>query len=221
MIGPAMATMLSVIATDYPLTPEMADSFLRSAVNQSFNRISVEGHTSTNDACILLAKPVSEESSPVAESSLASFRNTLHEMTLELAKKIPADGEGATHLIRIVVSGAATDADADRVARTIAMSNLVKTAVAGADPNWGRIVSAAGYAGVQLAVEEVSLRVNGLLLFTNGEPAPFDAAAASQSIRDGFDTLIELTIGQGAGHSAHYTSDLTADYVRLNADYTT
>jgi glutamate N-acetyltransferase/amino-acid N-acetyltransferase len=140
---------------------------------------------------------------------------------LELALKIPTDGEGATHLIHIQVAGADNDHDADRIARTIALSNLVKTAVAGGDPNWGRIVSAAGYAGVPVAVEQMNLHINGLELFRAGQPVPFQAAEVSRSIKQTPTTSIVLCVGQGSGQAQHWTSDLTADYVKLNADYTT
>lgn len=220
MIGPAMATMLAIIATDFPLSPQQADTFLREAVAGSFNRISVEGHTSTNDSCLLLARPQAGAAGQ-PEGSLREFRSRLAAATLQLAKQIPADGEGATHLIRIEVSGAVDEAGADRIARTIALSNLVKTAIAGADPNWGRIVSAAGYAGVPFEVHQTSLEINGLLLFRDGEPVAFDAKTVSRAIREPFETLIQLQVGSGPGKASHYTSDLTADYVRLNADYTT
>lgn len=217
MIGPAMATMLAVIVTDYPLSPSAADGAIREAVDQSFNRISVEGHMSTNDAAILLAPPAGRD----AVAGRPDFQASLNAVCLELARKIPTDGEGATHLIEIRVSGAGSDQAADRIARTIALSNLVKTAVAGADPNWGRIVSAAGFAGVPFDVRDVSLTVNGIPLFERGEPVVFDPRETSRSIRQQRETLIALAVGRGPGAATHYTSDLTADYVRLNAEYTT
>lgn len=220
MIGPAMATMIAIVTTDFPLNPAQADAALREAVAQSFNRISVEGHTSTNDACLLLAPHFPERGVSTA-GQRELFQQVLNAATLELARMIPADGEGATHLIQIDVTGSENDEGADRIARTIALSNLVKTAVAGADPNWGRIVSAAGYAGVPFHIGETSLKVNGHLLFAAGEPVPFHPAEVSGAIREPFDTLIELQVGRGPGKAVHYTSDLTADYVRLNADYTT
>jgi glutamate N-acetyltransferase / amino-acid N-acetyltransferase len=217
MIGPAMATMLAVIATDYPHSPATADGAIREAVDQSFNRISVEGHMSTNDAAILLAPPANAGAAP----GRALFQERLNAVCLELARMIPTDGEGATHLIEIRVRGASSDQAADRIARTIGLSNLVKTAVAGADPNWGRIVSAAGFAGVPFEVGQVSLTINGIHLFENGEPLPFDAGLTSRLIRQNREALIELSVGPGPGTAWHYTSDLTADYVRLNAEYTT
>jgi glutamate N-acetyltransferase/amino-acid N-acetyltransferase len=131
------------------------------------------------------------------------------------------DGEGATHVMRIEVTGAAGRDAARQIARTIADSPLVKTAVHGADPNWGRIVSAAGYSGVALDPARVVLRLNGTLLFQAGAPVSFDAAAVSASIQGNRETLIELAVGDGPGRIRFHSSDLTADYVRLNADYHT
>ncbi len=219
MIGPSMATMLAIMVTDFPLTPDQANTAVRAAANQSFNRISVEGHTSTNDACLLLAPPASKYTPTDAERS--EFQRVLNECALKLARMIPADGEGASHLIHISITGASDEAGAERVARTIAMSNLVKTAVSGADPNWGRIVSAAGYAGVQFDLKKTSLSINGTVVFQHGEPSKFDAKSLSRLIREQFDTEIGLCLGDGPGQSEHWTSDLTADYVRLNAEYTT
>jgi glutamate N-acetyltransferase/amino-acid N-acetyltransferase len=131
------------------------------------------------------------------------------------------DGEGATHVMRIEVTGAASRDAARQIARTIADSPLVKTAVHGADPNWGRIVSAAGYSGITLDPTQVLLRVNGTLLFEAGSPVPFVADAVSDSIKNHRETLIELVVGGGPGRIRFYSSDLTADYVHLNADYHT
>jgi glutamate N-acetyltransferase/amino-acid N-acetyltransferase len=149
MIGPNMATMLGVILTDAPLDARAADAALRHAVEDSFNCISVEGHTSTNDTVLLLANGAAG-GSPLSGGELAEFGRTLDEVAVELARAIPADGEGATHLVTIEISGCKTRADAVQIAKTVANSALVKTAITGADPNWGRIVSAAGYSGVPL-----------------------------------------------------------------------
>jgi glutamate N-acetyltransferase/amino-acid N-acetyltransferase len=219
MIGPKMATMLSVVLTDAKLSAVTAQKLLTGAVERSFNRISVEGHMSTNDAAILLAS--GHGPALTGEADTAAFAAGLDKVCLELARQIPADGEGATHLIEVVVTGAANDDEADRVARTIASSNLVKTAVAGADPNWGRIVSAAGYSGAAFDPTAVQLTVNGFTVYESGTPAPFDAAAVSQHMRDNFDTRLHITLGPGPGEAVHYCSDLTAEYVRINADYHT
>jgi glutamate N-acetyltransferase/amino-acid N-acetyltransferase len=152
---------------------------------------------------------------------LADFRATLFEVCEDLAQSIPSDGEGATHLITVEVHGCRTRPEARKIGRTIADSPLVKTAVAGADPNWGRIVSAAGYAGVPFDPSKVTLHVNGLLLYERGAPVEFDAEAASQSIAGNRDTSIVLLLEEGRDSARFWTTDLTAEYVRLNADYHT
>ncbi len=156
MIGPRMATMLAVVLTDAALTVADAQASLVAAVEDSFNCISVEGHMSTNDTLLLLASGAAC-AQPLAGADLARFQETLREVCIELAKQIPDDGEGATHLVTIDVQGTATRDDAFRIAKTVAESALVKTAIAGGDPNWGRIVSAAGYAGVPFDPARVSL----------------------------------------------------------------
>ena len=220
MIGPNMATMLAVVMTDAALAPDVARSVLKAAVDESFNCISVEGHTSTSDSVLLLANGMAG-GKPLEGDDLAAFGLALEEVCVELARAIPADGEGATHLISIEVDGCATRNDARQIAKTIANGPLVKTAVAGADPNWGRIVSAAGYAGVPFDPAGVDLRINGFLLYQGGTPAEFDAAAVSESIRLERDVLIQLTLSEGDAKVRFWTTDLTAEYVRLNADYHT
>lgn len=220
MIGPNMATMLCCVMTDAPLTPEQAQGLLRRAADKSFNNISVEGHTSTNDTMLLLANGAAG-GQPLSDLEEAEFMENLEAMCIELAKQIPADGEGATHLIEVDVRGAQSDSDARKIAHEVACSNLVKSAVFGCDPNWGRIVSAAGYSGVPIDVSRLELQLNGLLLFQCGEPVAFDAKMASQSIRDNHLTHIQLTVGNGPGLCRHWTSDLTLDYVRFNSEYTT
>lgn len=220
MIGPNMATMLAVVMTDAGLTPRAAGPLLKAAVDESFNCISVEGHTSTSDTVLLLANGRAGGES-LEGAQAAAFGQSLTEVCVELARSIPADGEGATHLISIEVAGCATVDSARQIAKTIANSPLVKTAVAGADPNWGRIVSAAGYAGVPFDPAGVGLRLNGSLLYQGGAPVEFDAAAVSESIRARRDTLLELTLSEGDAAARFWTTDLTAEYVRLNADYHT
>lgn len=220
MIGPNMATMLCCVVTDAPLEAEQAQRLLLHAANRSFNNISVEGHTSTNDTMVLLANGQAGGDKLNAADE-AVFSQHLEAMCIELAKQIPADGEGATHLIEIKVTGAASEADARKISHEIACSNLVKCAILGGDPNWGRIVSAAGYAGVPLDPKQLGLKVNSIELFAMGEPVAFDAKVASAAIRGSFDTLIELTVGQGMGECTHWTSDLTVEYVQFNSEYTT
>ncbi len=220
MIGPNMATMLCCITTDAMLESQPAQQLLLAAANKSFNNISVEGHTSTNDSMILLANGAAGGPALTAEEQRL-FATELEAMCIELAKQIPTDGEGATHLIEVRVQGAQSEADARRISHTVASSNLVKTAVYGCDPNWGRIVSAAGYAGVPIEAACLGLKVNGIPLFEGGEPLLFDAKTASHAIRDQHTTLIELCVGQGPGACTHWTSDLTPEYVRFNSEYTT
>lgn len=221
MIGPRMATMLAIIITDAPLEAAQAQKLLQTAANKSFNCISVEGHMSTNDSLVMLAALPSSLRPALAGQDEAEFASQLQDMAIELAKKIPDDGEGATHLLEIRIDGANTDADADAVARNIALSNLVKTAITGGDPNWGRIVSAAGYAGVPIRPERTALRINGITLFDRGEPLPFDATSVSRSIKASKLTLIELQVGMGPGSAIHWTTDLNTEYVRFNSEYST
>jgi glutamate N-acetyltransferase/amino-acid N-acetyltransferase len=223
MIGPNMATMLGLVMTDAALAPDVAQEALKEAVDESFNCISVEGHMSTSDTVLLVANGQAG-TEPLAGDDLAVFRKALGEVCIELARSIPADGEGATHLISIEIAGCADRRGALQIAKTVADSALVKTAVAGADPNWGRIVSAAGYAGVPFDPTKVNLHLNGFLLYRDGAPVKFDAGAVSESIRSQRDTSIRLELGEGDAallgvtQVRFWTTDLTAEYVRLNAD---
>lgn len=220
MIGPNMATMLGVVLTDAALVPQDAQAALTEAVRDSFNCISVDGHTSTNDTVLLLASGAVGDT-PLAGNDLKIFIEALGEVCVELARAIPADGEGAEHLITIDVEGCADRATAHTIAKTVAESPLVKTAVAGADPNWGRIVSAAGYSGVPFDPAGVDLVVNGTLLYQQGAPIEFDEASVSDSLRTDRNTSIVLRFREGDGRVRFWTTDLTAEYVRLNADYHT
>lgn len=220
MIAPRMGTMLGLVLTDAALTPASAQKALSAVIDDTFNCISIDGHMSTNDTVLLLANGAAG-GEPLEGADLAAFQSALHEVCRELARAIPADGEGAKHLVSIEVAGCATREAARKIARTVADSALVKTAIAGADPNWGRIVSAAGYAGVPFDPAKVKLHVNGFLLYQSGAPTPFDAAAVSTSIREHRDTQIVLTFAEGTERIHFWTTDLTEEYVRLNADYHT
>jgi glutamate N-acetyltransferase/amino-acid N-acetyltransferase len=220
MIGPKLATMLGVVLTDAPLEPLDAQKILGDVVEETFNCVSVDGHMSTNDTVLFLANGAAG-GSPLNGSGLEDCRRAVHHVCESLAREMADDGEGATHVMRIEVSGCGSREDARRIARTIADSPLVKTAVHGADPNWGRIVSAAGYSGVSFDPSAVVLRLNGTLLFRDGAPVPFDADRVSESIKAFRETLIELAVGAGPGAIRFHSSDLTADYVHLNADYHT
>lgn len=220
MIGPNMATMLAVIMTDAALQPDDAQRLLKKAADVSFNCISVEGHTSTSDSAILICSGAAS-SAPLTGDALDQFSEELDSACIELAKQIPSDGEGASHLVEIHVTGCTTQADARRIARTIAHSALVKTAISGNDPNWGRIVSAAGYADVPFTPEQTRLRINGREIFSGGQPTDFDEHEVSTSMAERFETIIEFEVGQGTEATTFWTSDLTAEYVRINADYHT
>lgn len=220
MIGPRMATMLGLLLTDAAIAPAQAQQALAAAVDDSFNCISVDGHMSTNDTVLLLANGAAGQP-PLAGGDFDQFHTALADVCGELARAIAADGEGATHLVVIEVGGCATRQAAHRIAKTIAESPLVKTAVAGADPNWGRIVSAAGYSGVPFDPAGVSLQVNGVTLYEAGAPAACDPKAVSQSIRQQYETHIVLQFGEGTAAVRFWTTDLTTEYVRLNADYHT
>jgi glutamate N-acetyltransferase / amino-acid N-acetyltransferase len=226
MIGPNMATMLALVMTDACVRKQDAQAALVDAMDESFHCISVDGHMSTNDTVILLANGAAAERAgssptPLSGKALDDFRATLFEVCEDLAQSIPADGEGATHLITVEVHGCRSRADALQIGKTIADSPLVKTAIAGADPNWGRVVSAAGYAGVQFDPSKVTLYINGLLLYERGAPVDFNAEAVSNSIAGDRDTSIVLILEEGKAAARFWTTDLTAEYVRLNADYHT
>lgn len=218
MIGPNMATMLAFVLSDAAVRPADLAALARRAADASFNCISVEGHTSTNDTLLLMANG---QGQPLEGEALARFGSAVTEVCAELAKAIAADAEGARHLVVLDVEGLRDDAEAKRVAKAVADSPLVKTAIYGADPNWGRIVSAAGYAGVAFEEEQVSLWLGDLLLYHLGTPQPFDTATASAYLKNNREVHLRLRFTLGPGRTTFWTSDLTEEYVRLNADYTT
>lgn len=220
MIGPNMATMLGVVLTDAAVEPAAAQKALSIAARDSFNCISVDGHMSTNDTVLLLANGASGAALK-SPGDLAEFQQHLNEVCEHLARAIIDDGEGATHLVTIEVHGCADRAAAHKIAKTVAESPLVKTAIAGGDPNWGRIVSAVGYAGVPCDAGKICLDLNGFRLYENGAPIGFDEQTVSQSIRSQRETSVVLTLAEGAATARFWTTDLTAEYVRLNADYRT
>jgi len=215
MIHPRLATMLVVITTDYPLAEGEPETFLRAAVARSFNRISVDGDCSTNDAVVLLANGASG-----AERDDETFAAALGEVCSSLARQVVADGEGATVVLEIAVTGAATTAEAEAIARRIATSPLVKTAAFGHDPNWGRVLMAAGSAPfgdgyAQLETERLTVAFDGIEVFAGGAPTGTVPALSGAVCR------IDLRLGLGAGVASYLASDLTYDYVRINAEYTT
>jgi glutamate N-acetyltransferase / amino-acid N-acetyltransferase len=223
MIGPNMATMLAFVCTDAAVSPEDLAALARRGADQTFNCVSVEGHTSTNDSLLLLANGASQTDRSVAlqGEALTRFGAAVTDVCGELAKAIASDAEGATHLVTIEVEGLRDDREAHRVAKTIAESALVKTAIHGADPNWGRIVSAAGYAGVEFEEEHLSLWLGDLLLYHAGTPQPFDPATASAYLKREQHVHLRLRFTLGPGRCTFWTCDLTQEYIRLNAEYTT
>ena len=220
MIAPNMATMLAVVMTDANLSPLVAEKLLKEVNDSTFNAISVDGHTSTNDTVLLIASGDAHESE-LADEEIPKFRSTLAAICQELALQIINDGEGATHLIEIKVSGCQSEQNAMCIARSVGASPLVKTAIAGADPNWGRIISAAGYAGPEFDPAGIRLRLNGVLLFEENTPAAFDADAVSVIMRSSRVVTVDLEFSEGQAEATHWTSDLTAEYVRINAEYHT
>ena len=215
MIHPLLATMLVVITTDYPLVDGEAETFLRPAVGRSFNRISVDGDCSTNDAVVLLANGASG-----AARDDDAFAAALGEVCADLARQVVADGEGATVVLEIGVAGAASDGEAEAIARRIATSPLVKTAMFGHDPNWGRVLAAAGSAPfgdglAQLDTDRLTVSFNGVAVFAAGAPTGAVPDVSGAVCR------IDLALGLGDGEAGYLASDLTYDYVRINAEYTT
>lgn len=219
MIGPNMATMLAFVMTDAVLNPgEMANALQR-AVDLSFHCIGVEGHTSTNDTVLLLANG----SSRVAASVIADspFDLALKEVCIALARAIIDDAEGASHIITLDVNGLRSNDDARKIAKAVAESALVKSAFYGHDPNWGRICSAAGYAGVRFEEKDMTLSVNGTLLYDRGQPTAFDASLESSRMKANREVHVQLSFSLGQGSCRFWTCDLTPEYVHLNGDYTT
>ncbi|WP_404309603.1 bifunctional glutamate N-acetyltransferase/amino-acid acetyltransferase ArgJ [Neorhodopirellula lusitana] len=219
MIAPNMATMLGVVVTDFPMSIEQAPQALRRITERSFNRVSVDGHMSTNDTVVLMTG--GDEQSVVTDEVLDEFVAAASDACLELAKLLVADGEGAVRFFEVAVEGAMSDADALTIAQTVAASPLVKTAITGGDPNWGRIVSAAGYAGPKMDVANTSLTIEGVTVFENGQPVTIDAAKLSETMKSAVEVKLRLTVGTGSGASEYWSSDLTVDYVRFNSLYTT
>lgn len=215
MIHPRMATMLAFVLTDAALPAPKLRRLTRAAVARTFNRISVDGDTSTNDTVFVLANG---SAGPVAEQRLAE---ALEATMGELAKAIAADGEGARRLVQVQVRGAQTEREAELIARAIANSPLVKTAIAGGDPNWGRILSAAGASGAPLNPASVHISLNGTTVCRRGQAAPFDEAVLQAALRAARQVQIHLNVGRGRASVCFWTCDLTEQYIHINASYRT
>lgn len=220
MIHPSMATMLAVIATDAPLDAQRAQSILRSAVDDSFHTITVDGDTSTNDAVVLLAGGADIAPIPADSVRHQILAAAIHQVANDLALAIVRDGEGASRVAEITVTGSRSDDEARQVARSIAGSSLVKTALAGGDPNWGRILAAAANAGVGLDGERLRLFLGGIEVFAGGVPLEVDQSAVDRAF-SGAEVDIELKLGLGTSSTTMYTTDLTKGYVEINSEYTT
>jgi glutamate N-acetyltransferase/amino-acid N-acetyltransferase len=225
-----MATMLAFVTCDAAVSPPLWQQMLSRAADRSFNQITVDGDTSTNDSLIALANgqsrtPAITEAGAEAEKLEAM----LTEVCIYLAKAIARDGEGATCLVEVQVTGTNDDAEARQIARTIAGSSLVKAAIFGRDPNWGRIAGAAGRAGVLFNQDDLQIQLGDFLMMQNGQPQSFDRSAASNYLRQAAlgaylkdDTVtIAVGVGNGTGSGQAWGCDLSYDYVKINAEYTT
>jgi len=221
MIHPNMATMLAYVTTDAAVEPGLMGKLVKSIADRSFNQVTVDGDSSTNDTFLILAngaagnEPI-RSGSPEAEQ----LERALLEVAQQLARAIARDGEGATKLITVKVSDALSDADARLAARAVAASSLVKTAIHGGDPNWGRIVCALGYSGAELALDKLHLTVGGEVVFERGAGVDVDLAAVRHAFEQP-EIEIVATLGLADGHAEAWGCDLSEEYVRINADYTT
>ncbi|MFJ8916761.1 bifunctional glutamate N-acetyltransferase/amino-acid acetyltransferase ArgJ [Amycolatopsis sp. NPDC102389] len=210
MLAPNLATMLSVLTTDAVVTPEILDKALRAATGVTFDRLDVDGGTSTNDTVLVLASGASG-----VEPTEAELTELLTAVSLDLVLQLRADSEGATKYVDVTVTGAANEADAIAVGRTIAEDNLVKTALFGSDPNWGRIAMALGRVPAEIDPEKVAIAINGVTLFAKGTPA----ADRSEADLSGRDIQIVVDLGLGEGGATIYTTDLSHAYVEENSAY--
>lgn len=220
MIHPNMATMLGYVLTDVGLTPEMAQKYLKRAVDLSFNRISVDGDCSTNDTVFLMANGSSKVEIK-SQTDEDIFFQGLVDVTQALAKKIAIDGEGATKLIEVSLTGSPSQEIADKATRGITVSPLIKTAIHGEDPNWGRILARIGAEGVPAAaIEKMILRVQGQMLFENGRPTTFDRTQVRELLKSNT-VKIEIELHSGDFQSVAWGCDLSKKYVEINTEYTT
>jgi glutamate N-acetyltransferase/amino-acid N-acetyltransferase len=218
MIEPMMATMLAFVTTDASVPQPLLQSALRDAVNTTFNAITVDGECSTNDTVMLLANGRSGAS--VNEASYAAFLDGLTAVCRELALGIVRGGEGATKLVTVKVTGAASESEARIAAKAIANSPLVKTAIHGGDPNWGRLIAVAGRAGVAFELSRAVVTIGTVVLFQHGRPHDERAADAAAYLQ-GKDLTVSVDLGSGTASSTVWTCDLSAEYVKINADYRT
>lgn len=220
MIHPNMATMLSYIATDCFISPSLLDKALRKAVDASFNSITVDGDTSTNDTVLVFANGVAGNKPLTSRSrDMEKFQGALNYVTKELAKMIVRDGEGATKLIEINVKGAASNSDARKAANAIGRSNLVKTAFFGNDPNWGRIAAATGYSGAGVIPEKMDIYFNDVQVVKDGLCVGGDWEVKARNAMKGAEVKVTVNLNMGKGDATVWASDLTYEYVKINASY--
>lgn len=218
MMAPNMATLLAFLLTDMPLSKGDLDAVFRRCIAKSLNSITIDGDMSTNDTAILLC-PVSP--SPLSDAqALAAFEEALLAVLTKLAEMLVRDGEGATKFVRVLVRGAVDAADARLAARAVAQSLLVKTALFGNDPNWGRIACAAGYSGARVEEKSLTIKIDDAVLLDRGTPVPFarDEMASRLAKKD---LVITVELGLGEAEAEYFTTDLSYDYVKINAEYTT
>ena len=221
MIHPNMATMLAFLTTDAPVEAGFLQRALRAAVDRSFNLVSVDGDTSPSDTVVLLANGVAGGEPIDEESGWAEpFQAALEALCVELAKAIARDGEGATKLMEVTVTGAANEAEARHLVRLLTTSYLLKSAVHGSDPNWGRIVAVIGRSGVSFEERAVSVSICGTRVFTGGMPASCDLERVAEAMR-GDHVTITVDLGAGTAQATGWGCDLSAEYVSINADYHT
>ena len=225
MIHPNMGTMLCFLTTDCAISSEMIKAALLETVNVSFNRISVDGDTSTNDTCIVLANGLAGNGEITEKNAdYAAFLKALRVLCVELAKKMAADGEGAKHLVTCTVNGAANEAQAETIAKSVIGSALTKCAIFGADANWGRVLCAMGYSGEQFDPEKVEIHfassAGDIAVCGKGRGLPFDEDLAKKILTE-HDVEINITMGEGDGSCTCWGCDLTYDYVKINGDYRT
>ncbi|MDF1584171.1 MAG: bifunctional glutamate N-acetyltransferase/amino-acid acetyltransferase ArgJ [Methyloprofundus sp.] len=223
MIQPNMATMLGFIATDAKIAQDLLQKCLSAAVEQSFNRITVDGDTSTNDACVLMASGQSALPEIIEGSdAMVAFQEVIDEACMHLAELIIRDGEGATKLIKINVQQAENEVEAVQIAKTIAHSPLVKTAFFASDPNWGRILAAVGRAGVEhLDVQQINIYLGDVCIVENGGRAVSYTEEAGQEVMDQEEITVTVVLGRGEAEQRVLTCDFSYDYVRINAEYRT
>ncbi len=217
MIAPDMATLLSFLITDVPIERKDLDTIFRKCINDTFNSITIDGDMSTNDTAILLS-PISDNY--LNGRDLHLFEDSLMAVLTELSSMLIDDGEGATKSIKVAVSGAKTDEDAKKAAKTISESLLVKTAIFGKDPNWGRIACAAGYSGAEVEEENLSISFENIKILERGTLLQFDKEALDKIISQR-EYTIHIDLGMGRGKSTFMTTDISYDYIKINSEYTT